>query len=241
MREYAATDACRMVYLRELLDDHGSEPCGRCDRCRGTPLDATVPAGLVGDATVYLRSAYLVIEPRKQWIWGQSRPRIAADERAESGRALSIEGDGGWGAAVGRCRRLAVPGPDELVAAAVRLLEGWQPAPAPEWLTTVPSTSTGPLIEDFAGRLADALGLPLVPVLRRRHPARPQAEMANSVQQLHNVAGAFEVVGPVPSGAVLLVDDLVQSGWTLTVCAAELRRAGAKAVHPFVLAKAGGG
>jgi ATP-dependent DNA helicase RecQ len=62
--------------------------------------------------------------------------------------------------------------------------------------------------------------------------------MANSVQQLRNVDGAFSVAGAVPDGPVLLVDDLVDSRWTLTVVAAELRRAGVEAVHPFVLAVA---
>ena len=36
---------------------------------------------------------------------------------------------------------------------------------------------------------------------------------------------------------VILVDDWTNSGWTLTVAASILRRAGATAVHPFVLAQ----
>jgi ATP-dependent DNA helicase RecQ len=35
---------------------------------------------------------------------------------------------------------------------------------------------------------------------------------------------------------VLLVDDLVDSGWTLTMVARLLRQAGAPAVYPFALA-----
>ena len=35
--------------------------------------------------------------------------------------------------------------------------------------------------------------------------------------------------------AVVLVDDWSDSGWTLTVAASLLRRAGAASVHPFVL------
>jgi ATP-dependent DNA helicase RecQ len=38
---------------------------------------------------------------------------------------------------------------------------------------------------------------------------------------------------------VLLIDDLVDSGWTMTVAARLLRRAGAPAVLPLVLAVAG--
>ena len=37
-------------------------------------------------------------------------------------------------------------------------------------------------------------------------------------------------------GPVLLVDDLADSRWTMTVAGRELRRSGASAVLPFVLA-----
>jgi len=40
-------------------------------------------------------------------------------------------------------------------------------------------------------------------------------------------------------GPVLLVDDVVDSGWTATVVARLLRRAGAPAVLPLALALAG--
>jgi ATP-dependent DNA helicase RecQ len=62
--------------------------------------------------------------------------------------------------------------------------------------------------------------------------------MENSFRQLRNAYGAFEVVPPVPSTPVLLVDDTVDSRWTLTEVGARLREAGADAVLPLVLARA---
>jgi ATP-dependent DNA helicase RecQ len=62
--------------------------------------------------------------------------------------------------------------------------------------------------------------------------------MANTAQQSRNVTGAFAVTAPVPSGPVLLVDDTVDSRWTLTEVGARLREAGAVAVLPLVLAQA---
>ena len=47
------------------------------------------------------------------------------------------------------------------------------------------------------------------------------------------VADALRSVAGVP---VLLVDDLADSRWTITVAGRELRRAGATSVLPFVLA-----
>jgi ATP-dependent DNA helicase RecQ len=82
------------------------------------------------------------------------------------------------------------------------------------------------------------LELPFKPVLEvvRNHP--PQTDMENSAQQADNVDGVFRVPHGVtmPDGPVLLVDDLRDSGWTLTEVAATLRRAGAGPVYPFVLA-----
>ena len=94
---------------------------------------------------------------------------------------------------------------------------------------------------DFARRLADRLSLPFVEVLRKTKDTPPQKEMENSAFQQNNLIGAFEIVGEVPSGTCLLVDDMVDSKWTFTIAAAILLRAGASAVVPFALADSSGG
>ena len=60
----------------------------------------------------------------------------------------------------------------------------------------------------------------------------------NRFHQGRNLDGAFRIVGSVPEGSVLLVDDVVDSGWTLTVIAALMRQAGSGPVWPFALATA---
>jgi len=42
-------------------------------------------------------------------------------------------------------------------------------------------------------------------------------------------------VAAVPAGAALLIDDLVDSRWTITVVGGLIRSAGCAAVHPFTL------
>jgi ATP-dependent DNA helicase RecQ len=227
-----------MVFLRRLLDDPGAEPCGRCDRCTGEPLDPAVPTALAAEAGAFLRSATLVIEPRKQWMLGTGRPRIAKDEQAEAGRALGVVGDGGWGPVVRGAMAAGERFPDELLDAAARVIGAWRPEPPPTWVTSVPSRSPGDPVAEFARRLAAALELPYREAVRRVRDRPPQRDMANSVQQLTNVQGAFAVDGPVPDGPVLLVDDLVDSGWTLTVLASLLRQSGCSGVRPFALARA---
>jgi ATP-dependent DNA helicase RecQ len=104
------------------------------------------------------------------------------------------------------------------------------------WVTSVPSARLGDLVDDLAERLAGALGRPFVPLVERVEDRPPQREMANAVQQAANVRGAFRVVGRPPAGVGVLVDDRRLSGWTLAMVGGQLRRAGAEAVMPVVLA-----
>lgn len=88
---------------------------------------------------------------------------------------------------------------------------------------------------DFAGRLAAALGLPFLPVAAKVKDNEPQKGQQNRFQQCQNLDGVFAVEGDVPAGAVLLLDDVVDSGWTLTIIAALLKRAGSGPVWPLAL------
>ena len=84
------------------------------------------------------------------------------------------------------------------------------------------------------------LRLPLHDVVHKVREAAPQREMENSAQQQGNVDGAFAARSPVPDGPVLLIDDLTDSRWTLTVVGIALREAGSGPVVPLVLAQGSG-
>jgi len=239
MVAYAASPSCRMVQLREQLDDPGAEACGRCDACAEQPWAVELPTALVADALQHLRRGDQVLEPRKQWPGGGSglpSGAIAAGERLDPGRVLSVYGDGGWGRLVKEAKD-GGGARDELFQAAEELVRRWDPSPAPEWITFVQSRS-GTFVAELAGALGATLGLPVHDVLQRTSDRPPQTAMDNSAQQLTNVHGAFAVATPIPSGPVLLVDDIVDSRWTLTALGALLRRAGSGPVLPFALAQA---
>jgi ATP-dependent DNA helicase RecQ len=242
MGEYVTTSGCLMAFLRRQLDDDAAVgDCGRCANCTGRQWDIALEPAAVAEAGAYLRSSVLAIEPRKQWMAAvPALPfTIPVRQRVEEGRSLSIYGDGGWGSVVRSCRMRGRPFPDELVEAAINRVRAWHPDPAPTWVTSVPSTRAPELVPGFARRLAESLHLPFVEAVTRTRPSPPQAEMENSAQQLRNVHGAFSLGdGAVPAGPVLLVDDVHDSRWTLTVVGALLRDAGAGPVHPFTLAQA---
>lgn len=129
---------------------------------------------------------------------------------------------------------------DDVVGACVSLVRRWKPNPPPRWLTSVPSLQNPKLVADFAQRLAGALGLPFRPVLVKTMDRPPQKDMRNSVQQARNVDGSLTVARThIPSTPVLLVDDIVGSGWTFTVAAWLLRMNGSGTVWPLALSSLG--
>ena len=117
--------------------------------------------------------------------------------------------------------------------------ERWCPDPAPTWLTCVPSRRSKDLVPDFAERLAARLGLPFIDAVSKIKETDRPRNMMNSWQQSSNLDGAFEVdKSLVQKGSVLLVDDVVDSRWSLTVVGALLREAGAGQIFPLTLASA---
>ena len=239
---YIDSNTCLMAYLRDALDDPEFEDCGQCAVCLGSPV---VPEAVDRNLTIlakqFLRHAELPIKPKIQVASGAFaqygfRGNLRPQLRAAEGRALSRWGDSGWGGWVkqdkhgGHFR-------DELVEAIAQMYENrWQLAPPPQWVTCVPSRNQPDLVPDFAHRLAARLQLPFVDAIVKVRDNEPQMNQQNRFHQCSNLDGAFELKGDIPVTAVLLVDDVIDSGWTLTVLAALLRKAGSGSVHPVVLA-----
>jgi ATP-dependent DNA helicase RecQ len=264
MLEYARIPDCRMEFLRRQLDDPEAAPCGRCDNCTGVRLDADVDEQVVEAAGSHAKRAWVAIEPRRQWPSGmpavgvELKGKIPAGEQAAEGRALARLTDLGWGSALRDLLGAGVPDQPvrpQLLGAMVHVLKEWA-APAesetapwsgagrPVGIVTVESRKRPKLIQSLAEAIAEIGRLPIAGSVHRvRDDAH--AGPSNSAWRLRSVHEAF-AVDPVLAerltdcpGPVLLVDDLVDSGWTLTVTARLLRQAGAPAVLPLTLALTG--
>jgi ATP-dependent DNA helicase RecQ len=245
MRAFVMHQGCLMEFIARALEDPAAGPCGRCANCAGPIARSEPEPTRVAQAAGFLRRDGGTIEPRKQWpdrrlfTWNGT----SLNPRNEPGRVLSVYGDAGWGSLVKRGKYDDGRFSDALVVAAATLIrERWLPQPPPAWVTAVPSLRHPHLVDDFALRLAGALGLPFDRVLIKTCETAEQKTMANSAHQLRNVAGAFAIERTtVRPGPVLLVDDIVDSRWTLTFCGALLRAAGCQIVYPFALARADAG
>ena len=168
------------------------------------------------------------------------RGKISPEELAESGRALARFTDLGLGQ---RVRALLGdeapdgPVPDELIRATVQVLASWDWAQRPDLVGHVASNRRPHLVADLAGRLADIGQLSNLGAVPHRGPT--SSTRSNSALRLRDVWDSYrlpdDVTDRVAGRVVLLVDDTTDTGWTLTVVARLLRRAGAERVYPFVL------
>lgn len=244
MREYVSLPYGKhMAYLICALDGDPSV----VSKPALPPLPTTVDSELVKAAVEFLRRISLPIEPRKKWPVGgmpqygvKGNSNIDIGHRAETGKALCVWGDAGWGGLVRQGKYHDGHFSDDLVAACVKMINDWNPQPSPTWVTCVPSLRHPDLVPNFAQRLAAALGLPFHKVIEKTDARPEQKTMANSVQQARNLDGSLALnCKTIPPGPVLLVDDMVDSRWTLTVSAWLLRKNGASAVWPMVLSVTG--
>lgn len=234
MQEYVGLSSGHMEFLIRALD--GEQ--GNFSPPDISALPASTSPECVREAEAFLRGSNLRIEPRRQWPPGKS---IDAEHRAQPGRALCGWKDSGWGNLVFRGKYQDNRFSDELVNACVDLVREWRPDPFPQWVTAVPSLRRPVLVPDFARRLADALGLPFHAALTKKESRPEQKTMENSDKQARNVLGSLAVdKDAILSSPVLLVDDMVDSRWTFTVVAWELRRRGSGEVWPLALAVTGG-
>lgn len=242
LQTYIHLDSCLMEYLARSMDDPQPASCGRCVNCLGQDL---VPTGAshhgITAAARFLRQSEFRMKPKKQFapdgFPGQGwRGRIPVECQSETGRILSRWGDAGWGHMVA-ADKLAGRFRDELVQAAAEMITcRWKPQPKPTWVTCIPSLRHPELVPDLASRLAALLGLPFRPVIRKVRDNEPQKRQNNRFHQCRNLDRVFAIDQPADPGPVLLIDDVYDSGWTLTVAATLLREAGSGPVFPATLA-----
>ena len=233
MQKYAGLSSGHMEFLIRALD---GKP-GNFSPPNMPSLPASTDPACVRDVVAFLRGSSLWIEPRRQWPLGKS---IDVEHRAEPGRSLCVWGDSGWGNLVRQGKYQDNRFSDQLVNACAVLVREWRPDPFPKWITAVPSLRRPDLVPDFARRLAHALRLPFREALAKKESRPEQKTMENSDKQARNVLGSLAVdKGAILPGPALLVDDMVDSRWTFTVVAWELRRRGSGKIWPLALAQAG--
>ncbi|MBO2451864.1 RecQ family ATP-dependent DNA helicase [Actinomadura barringtoniae] len=248
MLDYLDTQTCREEYLRRQLDDPDAEPCGRCDNCTGTHWPTTVSEAGTTQARDRLRRPGVDVTPRRMWPTAVKDDlgvsgKIGPESIAETGRALGRLTDIGWGNRLREILADHAPDtemPDEMFQAVVKVLSSWDWTDRPTGVVAIGSRTRPALVGSLAHRIAEIGRLPylgeFVPL------GDPTPRRHNSAQRLRSVWHALTLPDDVAqnareaNGPILLIDDRIDTGWTMTVAARHLRQAGVPAVLPLVLA-----
>ena len=161
--------------------------------------------------------------------------------QAETGRAVARLTDLGFGQQLRALLRDDTPDgpvPVPLVQAVMQVLGDWRPSV--DVIVLVESARRGALTQDLAEGLSRYLRIPIVGSFALVDvDVPPGAGATNSAQRVAAVRRRSRLLlddDSLEGRRVLLVDDAVNTGWTLTLAAQQLREAGAEAVLPLVLA-----
>ncbi|MDD2522421.1 MAG: RecQ family ATP-dependent DNA helicase [Anaerolineaceae bacterium] len=242
MQAYIDHKGCSMQFLLKALDDPAAQPCGRCANCRGQRLPDTVSASTLAEADAFFKSLRYEIRPHLEFppsLPGLLSGKIPANLQNSPGWALCQYGDAGWGKQVSIGKYTDGYFSKDLVRAAVELIrDKWQPDPPPKWICAIPSLRHPMLVAGLAKEISRELKIPFRPILKRTRHVQEQKLMQNEAKQAQNVIDSLELVGKIPRGPVLLIDDIIDSGWTLSMAGYLLRQKGSGPVYPFALAQA---
>lgn len=238
--EYIDLSDCLMKHVAAELDaPDGQKTCGICSNCLGhyiVPVSAK--QSVIAEATKYLGGRHGTIEPRKRWGSGGA---IKAEQRMQSGWILCADYYSTAGQKVKEGKYTAGCFPLELVEASEKYLKDKIAQKCIDCIIPIPSLRHPRLVADFAGCLAERFGVPCIEAVGKMCEVAEQKTLLNSAQQEENIRNSMEVINPkaVIGRTILLIDDMVDSRWTLTVVASQLLNAGASSVYPFALVKTG--
>lgn len=237
MKQLVQTKECYSRYIVSCLDDKTASNCGHCSNCTGKELfPSEVSAQTTHLAEAYVNKLIIPIEPRRQWVYSSVTQQKRIPHINQPGFCICKYGDAGYGELVKQGKysqnmRFC----DELVGKSAKMLRSFVKEHGITHICPVPSLQSD-LVRDFAARLAGSLRLEILDGLCKS-AARQQKEMENSAYQCANAYQSFAVREKVriPRN-ILLVDDIVDSRWTFTVCGYRLMEAGAENIYPFALA-----
>lgn len=237
MKCLVSTQECFSRYIVSCLDDKTAHNCGHYANCLGKEfLPSAVSSKFINIAEEFVNKLIIPIEPRKMWVSSDVTKASRISHINQKGFCISKYGDAGYGELVKQGKySKEMRFRDELVGKSVDILRPFIREHKITHICCVPSRRSE-LVKDFAARVAKSLKLDFVDILEKT-PAKQQKKMENSAYQCANAYKSFFVKENVTAPLnILLIDDVVDSRWTFTVCGYRLMEAGAENIYPFALA-----
>jgi ATP-dependent DNA helicase RecQ len=229
---YVETTGSRMKFLCSYLGDVTDNHFTNCDNT-GLRKLVSVQDPVFDDKLIQFRSDYfpeLEVELKKS--------------RMTNGVASSFYGVSNTGEAIHRCKyEDGGDFPEFLVQQTIAAFYhklAWQKF---DLVLYVPPTKSGDLVRNFAGKIAEAIRIPISHNLVKIRATAEQKSFENGCLKTDNVKNAFLYDGMVglKGKSVLLIDDVFDSGATMKEIGRYLTTFGVEKVTPLVIAKTVGG
>ena len=236
-KEFIHTNQCYSQFIVQALDDDEAKECHICSNCRGEEIiPSKVDNEYIEKAQEYINHLIIKIVPRKKWPKTEYTNQTNIPHINEVGICLSKYGDIGYGDLVKK-GKYSMSGvfSDQLVGKSRDVLMPIIEKEKIMYMTCIPSLRSQ-IVEEFTKRLAISCGVKFIETLIKKQSPQ-QKEMQNSSYQCENALSSFTVDENVElPDKIILVDDIIDSGWTMSVCGYRLMEKGCEKVFPFALA-----
>lgn len=232
MIDYVETTGSRMKFLCSYLGDVTENHFANCDNT-GLRKLVSVQDPVFDDKLIQFRSDYfpeLEVELKKSMM--------------TNGVASSFYGVSNTGEAIHRCKyEDGGDFPEFLVQQTIAAFYhklAWQKF---DLVMYVPPTKSGDLVKNLAGKIAEAIRIPIMHNLVKIRATSEQKSFENGCLKTDNVKDAFQYTGAIDlkGKSVLLIDDVFDSGATMKEIGRYLTTFGVEKVTPLVIAKTVGG
>jgi len=218
-----STTSCLNKKIIETLDDTTPLKCGKCVNClKKEILPVKIDPKFLDIAKEFLDNHYLTLEPK--------------DKRLLEGITLSKYGDEPIGRLVSEAKIAKQSYPEAVVLKATKILTTIVKKHQLQAIAFVPSLNNQ-LMNQLSKDLAKRLGIEYLEVFKKLSNVS-QKNMENHYWQKKNSQENYELERPsqVSGKNILLIDDMIDSGYTISTLGIKLMDAGARVVFPFALA-----
>lgn len=242
MKEFINLKTCYMKFLAKSLSDNNAKDCMKCANCLNKELySSQLDNESLHRASDFINNLKYEIEPRRQLPVGMKYQNISRlktknnDYTNELGHALTFSDDGHLGQIVNMelsngniISKVVVEDMTKLIKDNISLSNNMI-------VTYVPSNTNNQVIKQLAIDIASLLNLEFQELLAKSNNNTKQDQLNNAYQWYENSINNYQVKEAINNKEIILIDDIVQSKWTLTSVGLKLKLAGALKVYPFVL------
>ena len=231
---------CINKFLINYLDDNSPIDCKNCCNCLNKDIiDCSVNEYYYKIADSFITNDYIVIYPKHNCdLKVQDYGGWTVVNSMKNGIALSKYGEDGIGSIIGECKYSNPPKeyPEAIYTKATKLLFPIIKEYGITHIAFVPSLNNN-LMEIFANKLGYKLGLKVLNIFKKNSNIL-QKTMYNNEYQKKNAEDNYSIKNDVVLNgiSIIIIDDIVDSGYTLSCLGNKLMKAGAKNVVPFALA-----